>query len=645
MSSINMTEISSSDVSENRIESTSFGANYLFDPNGGGRQKGIGEGFYDEAAAYIGITNFRYPGGTISERFFDLANPDADQAHTDFLYGQDLDEPIVITPLAEFLAYADSVGGKVTIVVPTIRYVDAFAAPSSEAYIAAELEVRTFIQEVMNGPYAHVIDTFEIGNEFEWTDGISGSEYGKIANGFSVWIQDELDHTAFDPLISVQAGIGRSAAQNNAALAQMSSAALGAIDAVTVHTYSNNVAASNFEPHLVRNLNYANPWMTAAGRDLEVIVSEWNAQAGARNGVEFPVATAMMRVFNALAVNGMDRGHIWPVIQNTSNELVGHKIGTDGVVDDIRLSGEFYRQMISHLEGTNVVDMKDSFYTDADILADYFINAYVDEDGARAVFAVSSLQDATETLDLDLSGALDLATSYTTATVTIVSAVGDPLNQNAFGETYELDTIEFESAVVGDGQFSIELDAFDIAFIELRGDEIIPVAENNIRVHMDTTNRIGNTEDNPIEARGYANYVYGHEGNDTLNGSAEADVIHGNAGADQLTGGAGQDRFIFLNFSETGVGEGQRDVITDFDAGAGERIEIGRYDADVTLGGAQAFDFIGQSEFSNTAGELRVDQSSGFDTIVQGDINGDGVSDFEVELTGLIELSESNFLL
>ena len=76
----------------------------------------------------------------------------------------------------------------------------------------------------------------------------------------------------------------------------------------------------------------------------------------------------------------------------------------------------------------------------------------------------------------------------------------------------------------------------------------------------------------------------------------------------------------------------ERDGIQDFNAG--DLIDLSRIDANTLVGGDQAFSFIGSAAFSNTAGELRFENISlgGPIWLVQGDTNGDGVSDFEVVL-------------
>ncbi|MFN3210426.1 MAG: calcium-binding protein [Roseovarius sp.] len=150
----------------------------------------------------------------------------------------------------------------------------------------------------------------------------------------------------------------------------------------------------------------------------------------------------------------------------------------------------------------------------------------------------------------------------------------------------------------------------------------------------------GDDGDNVEMGGGFSDRVYGRAGDDTLDGGSGNDAIYGNQGADMLTGGSGTDRFIF--FSEADSTTSSTDRITDFTDG--ERIEISRIDGDVNTGGNQALDFVGTAAFSGTAGELRY-SSDGTDTTVQADTDGDMVADFELVLTGDITLDEGDFLL
>lgn len=82
------------------------------------------------------------------------------------------------------------------------------------------------------------------------------------------------------------------------------------------------------------------------------------------------------------------------------------------------------------------------------------------------------------------------------------------------------------------------------------------------------------------------------------------------------------------------------------DADGADKIDLALIDANINPGAAgdQAFDFIGGSAFSNTAGELRAEVIGG-NTIVMGDVDGDGVNDLEIMLIGVPPLDAADFLL
>ena len=131
-------------------------------------------------------------------------------------------------------------------------------------------------------------------------------------------------------------------------------------------------------------------------------------------------------------------------------------------------------------------------------------------------------------------------------------------------------------------------------------------------------------------------------GNDTLDGGTGNDVLTGGAGADLLIGGTGADRFTLLATSESTFAS--MDVITDFARAQGDKIYLNAIDARTNVGGNQAFTFIGTSAFSGTSGQLRYDQSGG-NSFVMGDVNGDMVADFRIQVNGLISFIATDFVL
>jgi len=136
----------------------------------------------------------------------------------------------------------------------------------------------------------------------------------------------------------------------------------------------------------------------------------------------------------------------------------------------------------------------------------------------------------------------------------------------------------------------------------------------------------------------------GGAGNDTLNGDSGNDIVNGGVGSDKLSGGAGADTFVFTSASDSTVAATGRDMILDFKPADGDRIDLKAIDANSALGGDQAFAFIGTATFHKTAGELRYIISNG-DTLVQGDVNGDGKSDFMIAIDGSFTLKAGDFIL
>ena len=137
-------------------------------------------------------------------------------------------------------------------------------------------------------------------------------------------------------------------------------------------------------------------------------------------------------------------------------------------------------------------------------------------------------------------------------------------------------------------------------------------------------------------------------GNDTLTGSAQAetlnggtgnDFIYGAGGADTLIGGLGADQFIFKTVADSSPNS--LVTITDFNSLQGDVINLMTVDGD-TAAGQQSFHFIGNSSFSQHAGELRFDTAS---HQLMGDTNGDGLVDMQILLVGVNNVSAASLMM
>jgi Ca2+-binding RTX toxin-like protein len=159
---------------------------------------------------------------------------------------------------------------------------------------------------------------------------------------------------------------------------------------------------------------------------------------------------------------------------------------------------------------------------------------------------------------------------------------------------------------------------------------------------------LGNRGANVLSGLDGDDRLLGALGNDKLLGGNGADTLIGGGGRDQLTGGGGRDLFDFNSISESGTTAGTRDLIRDFLHGS-DRIDLSTIDA-VSGGSDNAFHFIGRANFSHVAGQLHVvlfnEAGTSLDhTVVEGDVNGDAHADFQIDLSGLIGFTSTDFVL
>jgi serralysin len=141
------------------------------------------------------------------------------------------------------------------------------------------------------------------------------------------------------------------------------------------------------------------------------------------------------------------------------------------------------------------------------------------------------------------------------------------------------------------------------------------------------------------------NTLSGLDGVDTLSGGAGDDVLMGNIGADILTGGTGLDRFQFLSASDSTSPDVNDlrlgiDIITDFNHTEGDLIDLSAMLPDMT------FVFQEAGPFTNTGvGQVRYDHPTTTTTMIHGDVDGNGVDDFSIQLTGNLTLVKADFVL
>ncbi|HYD69446.1 M10 family metallopeptidase C-terminal domain-containing protein [Azospirillum sp.] len=165
------------------------------------------------------------------------------------------------------------------------------------------------------------------------------------------------------------------------------------------------------------------------------------------------------------------------------------------------------------------------------------------------------------------------------------------------------------------------------------GDDVLVGSNGNDRISGGAGNDLiwGNRGHDILWGGGGDDYLYGDLGNDTLIGGTGWDVLVGNAGG---------DLFVFASAQDSLVEDAGWDRVMDFDPAQGDRIDLSAVDANVRQDGDQDFSFIGFSEFTGRAGQLRLIEADG-SLFLEADVSGNRRANIRIELA---DLSAADFL-
>ncbi len=204
---------------------------------------------------------------------------------------------------------------------------------------------------------------------------------------------------------------------------------------------------------------------------------------------------------------------------------------------------------------------------------------------------------------------------------------------------------EYHKLMGGAGNDTYIIDELKLSIVEEAGQGVDWLKSAKINLSLAS---FANLENGELTGSLKLN-LSGNSADNVLIGNLGANVISGGVGVDTLSGGTGKDVFDFNKVSESGVGFGDSDWIMDFVRGS-DHIDLATIDASTKSAGNNAFKFIGTQGFHHKAGEVRfgqwnVDGSANDRTIIVGDVNGDGVADFRINLKGLVALSAGDFVL
>ncbi|MGO7892646.1 calcium-binding protein, partial [Rhizobium leguminosarum] len=233
----------------------------------------------------------------------------------------------------------------------------------------------------------------------------------------------------------------------------------------------------------------------------------------------------------------------------------------------------------------------------------------------------------------------DVLTGNSGSNVLDGGAGSDRLNGGAGGDVIKGGSGNDMASYWGSGGVNVNLATGAASGGHATGDKFVSIE-----------NLTGSSYNDVLTGNSGSNVLDGGAGADKLNGGAGKDIIIGGAGKDIMTGGAYSDTFVFKAPTEIGSGS-NRDVITDFQHGV-DKMDFSAIDANGSAQGNGTFHFLAQEDasFDHKAGALAwhyEDKAGSANdvTVIQGDLNGDGVRDFEVQLQGLVHLGSSDLLL
>lgn len=559
----------------------------------------IGEGTFDNKVEQLNVKALRYPGGSLTEDFFDIRNPDASTSVSQSGRTTEL------MPISTFLDYAQKEEIPVILVVPTRNGLTEGAYGTRSVDVNEVRALEQFVTDILRGKYGFAdIRAFEIGNEY-WGSGMMSSvEYGKLASAYAKAIQTIIDNhknlltpgTEFqEPMIAVQIGQrGQREALsgnelNRMVMAQFDASAAEAVDAVVAHYYTDSHPTEFLKGD--NRFSRMKAWeANPAFGDLSLFVTEWNAASPNSSQLGARQPATLISMFTEMVMEGVDYAFAWPIQHNTKNDLAG-KEGDFGLT----LGGEAYKMMSDSLIGSDLVGRQ--------------VNAengtYIFQKGNDLILYVASHQDEIQDFQFDVS-------SFASATSNIHFTEIKP---DLSGASLDSRTLKAEGYLSFEDSL-IKLKLEPHAFIRL-------VVSNANTPEVAGKTVYGTAKKDHILGTDGADMIYGLGGDDKISSNGGDDTVFGGGGADRVNLGPGNDTFgkdVFAFeldgdtvFGQTGndliIGGGGADLL---DAGLGDDTLIGAAGNDTLLGGH------GNDMLHGGAGSDFIDGSLGADFLFGG---------------------------
>lgn len=487
----------------------------------------------------LGTSFIRFPGGTVTEEYFDITNPNAtvQENIVQILHGETNIRTKQVTTLSEYLSYKNELAGDPVIVLPTYRYFD---PNTGTARASAEADFRTFIRELMTDEYGDVDRvTIEMGNEFyqkrfNWTL----DDFANVQAQIAEWIDEEARALGVRDDLTILAQAGRSYAENVQIASHFAGSDSAHVDGVLTHLYGahsggNPLAIGGGIGRRLDDINSA--WKQVLGNDYELAVTEWNV---GENGEEATIINGIMRsapllrIYAEMLEGGVDMAMIWSAQTAGPAGLSGR----EGRGSELSPTGYFYSMVSESTEGLRLVNQGEQFrmtghtgetvgytytFSGADRSVVYFasgVNQNLDLTADITQFAADGAYVYARILDVvDGQNVTDYWSDAALTFVTDISLSGS-LNRDLFEFTLDPYQMVELHIVYKDG-------------VTLRGD-----TQNDVADRLD-----GTRHDDELLGNGGNDVLLGGGGQDRIDGGTGRDTLVGGGDTDELTGGGGND--------------------------------------------------------------------------------------------------------
>lgn len=474
-----------------------FGGNFLFH-----RDTLDGDQSYRQLVQDLGVETVRFPGGSVTEEYFDISNPNSSSG-----IDPENGEPVNLIPLDDWLTTAGELGISTTVVIPTRTYLsEATDENGNREPDFDHEELYGFVRDVVRGVHGNgEIAAFEIGNEYWGSGQMSSVEYGRLSSEMSSVIDQALSDSqdmGFDTGdidVVVQAGtnfdfarldssyddldtpeavlsalseeysqdfsegftfssgeINWSKVNNALIMNEFDDQEIDQIDGVSSHIYTRgelNPEMRDFSTRLVEST-----WLER-NEDLDTYVTEWNLKStpsldpdtdyGLRQAHE------MLEILEQFPEHGVDTAHAWPLLQNTRNAL-----SSGFEHDELTVGGEMFRMMEESLPGNRSIDLVGSENSETEYSSPTIdVHAFGNPD-ELVLFLTSKSEEVTSN-DFDLSGLLSGGENIS-VTYLGVDEGDSPGSRNANANVEEATSEEIENEIFNNGILHADLDSLEV---------------------------------------------------------------------------------------------------------------------------------------------------------------------------------------